>query len=73
MNLPEYSLRNARVIGFFLFLLLVGGMAGFATLGKKEDSTFVIKSAMLLCSYPGATPQEVEEISNWFSRSSRLR
>ena len=50
MNLPEYSLRNARVIGFFLFLLLVGGMAGFATLGKKEDSTFVIKSAMLLCS-----------------------
>ena len=62
MNLPEYSLRNARVIGFFLFLLLVGGMAGFATLGKKEDSTFVIKSAMLLCSYPGATPQEVEEI-----------
>ena len=62
MNLPEYSLRNGRVIGFFLFLLLAGGMTGFSTLGKKEDSTFVIKSAMLLCSYPGATPQEVEEL-----------
>lgn len=62
MNLPDYSLRNARVIGFFLCLLLVGGAAGFVTLGKKEDSTFVIKSAMLLCSYPGATPQEVEEL-----------
>ncbi len=62
MNLPEYSLRNARVVWFFLALLLVGGIAGFATLGKKEDSTFVIKSAMLLCSYPGATPQEVEEL-----------
>ncbi len=62
MNLPDYSLRNARVIGFFLCLLLVGGAAGFVTLGKKEHSPFVIKSAMLLCSCPGATPQEVEEL-----------
>lgn len=62
MNLPEYSLRNARVVGFFLALLLVGGAAGFATLGKKEDSTFVIKSATLICSYPGATPREVEQL-----------
>lgn len=62
MNLPEYSLRNPRVIAFFLLVLLVGGAVGFATLGKKEDSTFVIKSATLLCSYPGATPAEVESL-----------
>ncbi len=62
MNLPEYSLRNAKIIGFFLFVLLVGGIAGFATLGKKEDSVFVIKSAALVCNYPGASPLEVEEL-----------
>ena len=62
MNLTTYSLRNGRVVGFFLALLLVGGVAGFLRLGKKEDSTFVIKSALLMCSYPGATPQEVEEL-----------
>ena len=62
MNLPEYSLRNAKVIWFFLFVLLVGGTLGFSTLGKKEDSVFVIKSASLVCSYPGATPPEVEEL-----------
>ena len=62
MNLSEYALRNGRVIGFFLLVLLVGGAVGFATLGKKEDSTFVIKSATLLCSYPGATPAEVESL-----------
>ena len=60
MTLSEYSLRNAKVIWFFLFILLAGGAAGFATLGKKEDSVFVIKSASLVCSYPGAAPQEVE-------------
>ncbi len=62
MNLPEYSLRIAKVIYFFLFVLLAGGALGFVTLGKKEDSVFVIKSASLVCSYPGATPQEVEEL-----------
>lgn len=62
MNLPEYSLRNAKVIWFFLFVLLAGGALGFSTLGKKEDSVFVIKSASLVCSYPGATPPEVEEL-----------
>ena len=62
MNLPEYSLRSAKVIYFFLFVLLAGGALGFVTLGKKEDSVFVIKSASLVCSYPGATPQEVEEL-----------
>ena len=35
---------------------------GFVTLGKKEDSVFVIKSASLVCSYPGATPLEVEQL-----------
>ena len=62
MNLPEYSLRNVKVIWFFLFVLLAGGALGFSTLGKKEDSVFVIKSASLVCSYPGATPPEVEEL-----------
>ena len=62
MNLPEYSLCSAKVIYFFLFVLLAGGALGFVTLGKKEDSVFVIKSASLVCSYPGATPQEVEEL-----------
>lgn len=62
MNLPEYSLRNAKVIWFFLLVLLAGGAAGFVTLGKKEDSVFVIKSASIVCSYPGATPAEVESL-----------
>ena len=62
MSLPEYSLKNRKVVWFFLFILLAGGALGFVTLGKKEDSVFVIKSALLVCSYPGATPLEVEQL-----------
>jgi multidrug efflux pump subunit AcrB len=31
-------------------------------MGKKEDSTFVLKSAVVSCNYPGATPYEVEQL-----------
>ena len=62
MSLPEYSLKNRKVVWLFLFILLAGGALGFVTLGKKEDSVFVIKSASLVCSYPGATPLEVEQL-----------
>ena len=62
MNLSEYSLRNSKVIWFFLAVLLVGGVWGFMNMGKKEDSTFVIKSAVITVAYPGANPFEVEQL-----------
>ena len=62
MNLPRYSLDNAKVVYFFLALLLVGGLISFGQLGKKEDSPFVIKSASIVTRYPGATPEEVEKL-----------
>lgn len=62
MNLPRYALHNSRVVWFFLAVLFGGGIASFFTLGKKEDAVFVIKSASLSCSYPGATPTQVEQL-----------
>lgn len=62
MNLPKYALDNPKVIYFFLALLMVGGIISFGRLGKKEDSPFVIKSAAIVTRYPGATPQEVEQL-----------
>lgn len=62
MNIPKYSLDNPKVIYFFLAVLMIGGIMAFESLGKKEDSPFVIKSAVLITRYPGATPQEVEQL-----------
>lgn len=62
MNISEYSLRNSKVVWFFLAVLIVGGVWGFLKMGKKEDSTFVIKSAVITVSYPGANPFEVEQL-----------
>lgn len=62
MNIAKYSLDNPKVIYFFLAVMLIGGVLSFGSLGKKEDSPFVIKTAVLITQYPGASPKEVEEL-----------
>ncbi len=60
MNIAKYSLAHVKVVYFFLAVMLLGGVVAFDKLAKKEDAPFVIKSSVLICNYPGATPEEVE-------------
>lgn len=62
MNLTEYSLRQPRVVWFVMAVMLLGGVYAFTQLGKKEDAPFVIKSAVLMTRYEGASPEEVERL-----------
>lgn len=61
-NITKYSVQHRAVLWFILILIALGGIYAFMTLGKKEDSTFKIKSAVVVCPYPGATPEQVEEL-----------
>ena len=60
--ISQYSLRHRSIVRFVLALFVVGGVWAFLQMGKKEDSTFIIKTAVVTCSYPGATPYEVEQL-----------
>lgn len=62
MNISQYSISNKSVIIFFLVITLLGGVYAFWELGKREDSTFTIKSAVVECRYDGATPDDVERL-----------
>ncbi|MDF2152439.1 efflux RND transporter permease subunit VmeI [Vibrio sp. CAU 1672] len=60
-GVAAYFIRN-RVISWMISLIfLIGGAAAFFGLGRLEDPAFTIKDAMVVTSYPGATPQQVEE------------
>ncbi len=60
-GVAAYFIRN-KVISWMLSLIfLIGGVAAFFELGRLEDPAFTIKDAMVVTSYPGATPQQVEE------------
>ena len=62
MSISEYSIRNRSIVWFVLALFVAGGAWAFSAMGKKEDSTFVLKSAVVTCDYAGATPEEVEQL-----------
>ena len=60
-GIAAYFIRN-RVISWMISLIfLIGGVAAFFGLGRLEDPAFTIKDAMVVTSYPGATPQQVDE------------
>ncbi|MFH4590596.1 efflux RND transporter permease subunit VmeI [Vibrio alginolyticus] len=54
-------IRNRVISWMFALIFLIGGIAAFFGLGRLEDPAFTIKDAMVVTSYPGATPQQVEE------------
>lgn len=61
-NISKYSVQHRSVLWFLIALIALGGIYAFMVLGKKEDSTFKIKSAVVVCPYPGASPEQVEEL-----------
>lgn len=61
-NISRYSILHPSVIVVLMVAILCGGVYAFNALGKREDSTFTIKSAIVVCPYGGATPEEVESL-----------
>src|SRR5690349_5411715 len=60
-KLVEFGLQYKSVMGLITFIIVVGGIFGFMSLGRLEDPPFSVKSALILTQYPGATPLEVEQ------------
>lgn len=61
MNIAEYCLRKKTIVYFLSALLLAGGVAVYEQLGRFEDPAVAIKTCPVITSYPGASPQEVEQ------------
>ncbi|MGF1701650.1 efflux RND transporter permease subunit [Photobacterium makurazakiensis] len=61
MNLAEFAIRQRTFVIFFCALCVVAGLTSYFKLGKLEDPTFTVKSAVVVTLYPGASALEVEE------------
>ena len=60
MNLAKIAIEKKAVSYFITFLLVVGGLASFFSLGQLEDPDFSVKTAVIVTQYPGASAAEVE-------------
>lgn len=61
MNLAEFALRQRTFVLFFIVISVIGGLLSYPQLGKLEDPTFTVKTALVMVAYPGASAQEVED------------
>ncbi len=60
MGITAFIIQRKIVAYFFVFLLAVGGVLGFQSLGQLEDPDFTVKTAVVITPYPGASPKQVE-------------
>jgi multidrug efflux pump subunit AcrB len=61
MDFARYFIENKTTSWMVTLILLIGGIMSFSEIGRLEDPQFTIKQAMIITSYPGASPTQVEE------------
>ncbi len=60
MSLTAVAIEKKAVTYFAAFLIFAAGIASFFALGQLEDPDFTVKTAVVITTYPGASPEEVE-------------
>ncbi len=60
-NFTQYTMRNYRMVVFFLLLLVSGGLASMWMMSKQEFPEYKMTMGMLVAIYPGASAEEVEQ------------
>ncbi|MGF1697131.1 efflux RND transporter permease subunit [Vibrio lamellibrachiae] len=60
MNLAEFAIRQRTFVLFFSVLCVIAGLYSYFDLGKLEDPSFTVKTAVVVTLYPGASAEEVE-------------
>ena len=62
MNLAKLALENSRVTIIAIFLILAVGLTTYLSYPSAEDPTIVIRNATVTASYPGMSPDRVEDL-----------
>ena len=59
MNIAEYTIKNTVLSVIVILLTIVGGWQAYQGMARFEDPEFTIRQALVVTSYPGASPHEV--------------
>lgn len=59
MGIARFSIERPLYTWVIILFCLFGGLGGYLSVGKLEDPTFTLKSALVITPYPGATASEV--------------
>ena len=60
MNLSSWGLSHQRLVMLLVVILTLGGISAFFRMPKLEDPEIVVRQAVVVGIYPGASAQQVE-------------
>ncbi|MDO6721100.1 efflux RND transporter permease subunit [Psychrosphaera sp. 1_MG-2023] len=60
-DIAGYFIKQKTTSWLFTLILLVAGILSYSKLGQLEDPEFILKQAIIITTYPGASPVQVEE------------
>ena len=61
MDIARVSIKRKTAVLFICLLIAITGSMAYFQIGKLEDPTFTIKTAVITVIYPGANAYEVEQ------------
>ena len=59
-NLSAWAVAHPTLVLFLILMLGGAGAMSYVKLGRDEDPSFTIKTAIVAAAWPGATAQEMQ-------------
>jgi multidrug efflux pump subunit AcrB len=60
--MTEFAIRNNRITFVAMLVILVSGLTAYRGMPRSEDPGFIIRTAVVLTYFPGASPARVEQL-----------
>ncbi len=62
MSFTGAAIKNNRVTFLVLTVLALAGVMSYRTMPRAEDPGFIIRTALIITNFPGASPERVEQL-----------
>lgn len=62
MSITQFSIEKKRITTVALLLILAAGLMTYRTMSRAEDPGFIIRTAVVITFFPGASPERVEQL-----------
>ncbi len=62
MNITKFAIEKKRITGVALFLIVASGLLTYNNMPRAEDPGFIIRTAIVITYFPGASPERVEQL-----------
>ena len=60
IDLSKWALGNRKLVALFISILFLGGLLAYYVMPKLEDPEIVVRQAVVVGIYPGASSHQVE-------------